>query len=31
MFTDFFRHPRQFEAAAKAALRAAQQRGRARL
>lgn len=30
-FTGFFRHPRQFEAAAKAAFNAAQQRGAARL
>jgi chemotaxis protein methyltransferase CheR len=30
-FTGFFRHPRQFEAAAKAALNAAQQNGRTRL
>jgi chemotaxis protein methyltransferase CheR len=30
-FTGFFRHPRQFEAAVKVALRAAQQRGRARV
>lgn len=30
-FTGFFRHPRQFETAAKAALKAAQQQGRARL